>query len=107
MAAIEQPHATRLAEQIDRLAYHALRGEVWDKAVSYFRQAGAKAATRSAYREAVACFEQALEALTHLPKGHETIEQAIYLRLDLCSSLVTFREIRRAFDRLCEAKMFA
>src|SRR5262249_51322120 len=26
--------------QVDRLAYHALRGEVWDKAVTYCQQAG-------------------------------------------------------------------
>ncbi len=50
---LEQHHADRLAEQVDRLAHHAIRGEVWDKAVVYLRQAGAKATTRSAYREAV------------------------------------------------------
>ena len=33
----------RLAEQIERLAHHALRGEVWEKA-DYLRQAGQKAA---------------------------------------------------------------
>ena len=32
-----------VAEQVERLAHHALRGEVWDKAVVYCRQAGAKA----------------------------------------------------------------
>ena len=42
------------------LAYHALRGERWDKAVAYFWQAGEKALTHSAHREAVAAFEQAL-----------------------------------------------
>src|SRR5262245_49357145 len=61
MEAIERLHSHRLADQVDRLAHHALRGEVWDKAVAYCQQAGAKAAERSAYREAVACFEQALE----------------------------------------------
>ena len=38
-------------------------GELWEKAVAYLRQAGAKAMARSAYREAVAYFEQALAAL--------------------------------------------
>src|SRR6266496_4250111 len=47
-------------EQVERLAYHALRGEVWDKALAYCRQAGEKALARSAHREAVASFEQAL-----------------------------------------------
>ena len=43
-----------VAEQVERLAHHALRGEVWDKAVAYCRQAGEKAMARSAHREAVA-----------------------------------------------------
>jgi predicted ATPase len=43
----------RLAEQVDRLAHHALRGEVWDKAVTYCWQAGAKAYAASARWETV------------------------------------------------------
>ena len=62
------------------LAHHALRGEWWDKAVTCFRQAGELAFTRSAYREAVAAFEQALGAVQHLPENRET-RQAIDLRL--------------------------
>ena len=42
MEAIETLYADRLAEHIERLAHHALRGEVWDKAVSYCYQAGAQ-----------------------------------------------------------------
>ena len=53
------------------LAHHALRGELWDQAVTYFRQAGEQAVARSAYREAVAAFEQALEAVQHLPESRE------------------------------------
>src|SRR5262249_9390755 len=44
VAAIELVHAERLTEHVERLAYHALRGETWDKAVQYLRHAGAKAA---------------------------------------------------------------
>ena len=73
----------RLAEQVDRLAHHAFRGEVWEKAVAYSRQAGARAGSASAYQEAVASFEQALKALTHLPESRDTLEQAIDLRLSL------------------------
>ena len=61
--ALEALAADRLAEQVERLAHHALRGEVWDKALAYCRQAGEKAMARSAYREAVGYFEQALSAL--------------------------------------------
>ena len=37
---LETLYANRLAEQVDRLAHHAMRGEMWDKALLYSRQAG-------------------------------------------------------------------
>ena len=40
VAASERLYADRLTEQAERLAQHAFRGEVWDKAVAYCRQAG-------------------------------------------------------------------
>ena len=54
-------YAGRTTEQIEHLAHHAFRGEVWEKAVTYVRQAGEKGCARSANREAVRYFEQALE----------------------------------------------
>ena len=70
--ALEALAGERVAEQVERLAHHALRGEVWDKALAYCRQAGEKAMARSAYREAVGYFEQALSALSHLPETRDT-----------------------------------
>ena len=58
----------RVTEQVERLAHHALRGELWAKALAYCRQAGEKAMARSAHREAVGYFEQALSVLPHLPE---------------------------------------
>jgi tetratricopeptide (TPR) repeat protein len=104
---LEQHHAHRLAEQVDRLAHHAVRGEVWDKAVVYLRQAGAKAYGRSANREAVASFEQALAALAHLPETRDTREQAIDLRLDLRGALITFGDFGRILTLLREADTLA
>ena len=92
--AIERLYADRLTEQAERLAHHALRGEVWDKAVAYCRQAGTKALARSAFREVVACFEQALAALRHLPESRATQEQAIDLRFDLRTALLGTRRIQ-------------
>jgi len=105
--AIEAVYGNRLAEHVEQLAHHALRGEAWDKAVAYSRQAGLKAAGRSANREAVACFDQALGALEHLPEGRETLEQAIDLRLDLRNSLFPLGEHGRIIDRLREAEPLA
>jgi predicted ATPase len=44
--AIERLYADRLAEQVERLAYHALRGEVWDRAATYLREAAMRASKR-------------------------------------------------------------
>ena len=49
----------RGAEQVDRLAYHALRAEVWAKAVPYCQQAECQGARPWAPRAAVGAFEQA------------------------------------------------
>jgi len=81
--AIEKLYSDRLTEQVERLAHHALRGELWGKAVEYSHQAGVKSTTRSANREAIPYFEQALEVLGHLPENHQTIEKAINIRVDL------------------------
>ena len=37
-----EPRSKRLTEQVERLAHHAVRGEIWDKAVTYLSQAGAR-----------------------------------------------------------------
>jgi class 3 adenylate cyclase/tetratricopeptide (TPR) repeat protein len=107
VATSERLYADRLTEQAERLAQHALRGEVWDKAVAYCRQAGTKALARSAQREAVSCFEQALAALTHLPESSSTQEQAIDLRFDLRNAFWLLGDISRMLDHLREAATLA
>jgi hypothetical protein len=93
-----------LAARIDRLAHHALRGEVWDKAVTYCRQAGARAYDRAAFREAVASFDQALQALEHLPEPGDTRVLALDLRLALTRPLSTLGECERHLALLGEAE---
>jgi class 3 adenylate cyclase/tetratricopeptide (TPR) repeat protein len=85
--ALEQGFPGRAAEQVERLAYHAVRGEVWEKAVTYLRQAGAKALGRSANQAAGAAFEQALTASAHLPKTGLWLANTIDLHLDACTVL--------------------
>src|SRR2546428_3480189 len=46
----------RSPDQVERLAHHALRGEVWGKAVTCCQQAGTRAHDRAAFHEAVAFF---------------------------------------------------
>jgi tetratricopeptide (TPR) repeat protein len=73
----------------------------------YLRRAGAKATVRSAYREAVSCFEQALGALARLPPSHETAAQAIDLRLDLRTALTPLGHYREILGLLREAESLA
>ena len=86
--AIEKLYADRLIEQVERLAHHSVRAELWEKTVEYLHQAGKKAAVRSATQEAIAYFEQALEALEHLPESRQRIEKAIDIRVDLGPVLI-------------------
>jgi class 3 adenylate cyclase/tetratricopeptide (TPR) repeat protein len=97
----------RVADQVEQLAHHALRGEVWDKALAYCRQAGEKALARSAYREAVGYFGRALSALEHLPAQRDTREQAIDLRLALRNALLPLGSFERGLNYLCEAEPLA
>jgi class 3 adenylate cyclase/tetratricopeptide (TPR) repeat protein len=105
--AIEVLHRDRLGEQIERLAHHAVRGEVWDKAVPYLRQAGLKAAARSALPEARSWFEQALEILATLPESPSTLEQGFEIRLELRPLLGQLGEYPRVMQRLREAEAIA
>jgi tetratricopeptide (TPR) repeat protein len=97
----------QVAEQIEKLAHHAFRGEMWHKALSYCRQAGAKAMARSAQREAVGYFEQALTALAHLPENRQTCEQAIDLRFALRTAILPSGDFTRILAYLREAESLA
>jgi tetratricopeptide (TPR) repeat protein len=80
---------------------------VWDKALTYCRQAGTKALAGSAYREAVGYWEQALEALAHLPPERPMLEQAIDLHHDLYVSLVPLAQYEQMLMHLREAETVA
>ena len=105
--ALEALAPERVAEQVERLAHHALRGEVWDKAVTYCQQAGARAHDRAAFREAVAAFEQALQALARLLEPDDTRVLAIDLRLAMNRALLALGEHRRRLALLGEAEALA
>src|SRR4030095_8520340 len=105
--ALEALAGDQVAEQVERLAYHALRGEVWTKVLAYGRQAGEKAVARSAHREAVGYFEQARGALPHLPEQRHTREQAVDLRIALRSALWPSGDLGRILVYLREAETLA
>ena len=104
---MEALYASRLDEQVERLADHALRGHLFEKAVQYLRRAGARATDREAYPEAVVLLEKALEALSHLPDNQARAELAIDLRFDLRNALQPLGDRQRIAKYLAEAEQLA
>ena len=105
--ALEGLYASNLGPHYLSLGTHFREGEVWDKALAHFRQAGVNAVARSAYREATASFEQALLALGHLPEGEETTALAIDIRIDLRNALFPLADWARMGEHLHEAETLA
>jgi len=105
--AIETLYPDRRTEQVERLAHHAVRAEMWEAAEAYLRQAGSKALARSANREAAAYLEQALGALEHLPETHETLPHAIDIRFDLRNAFLPMGKFDTFYGYLREAEMLA
>jgi DNA-binding NtrC family response regulator/class 3 adenylate cyclase/tetratricopeptide (TPR) repeat protein len=101
---LEAQFPEMVATQPELLAHHALRGEHWDQAVTYFRHAGEQALAHSAYREAVAAFERALGALQHLPESRDTLAQAIDVRLALRHALYPLGELGQILVSLQDAR---
>jgi class 3 adenylate cyclase/tetratricopeptide (TPR) repeat protein len=105
--AIELLYADRLGEQIERLAHHAVQSGMREKAVHYLRQAGGKAAARSALSDARTWFEQAMTVLEALPDNRAALEQAFEIRLEMRSVLRQLGETRQMLDQLREAETLA
>jgi tetratricopeptide (TPR) repeat protein len=97
----------RLPEHWDALAYHAYRGKVWDKAVTYLRNAGDRALRSSSNKEAADFFAQALNALRNLPETPSTLTQAVDIRLNLRDALWALADLTQIHDHLCEAEAIA
>ena len=97
---IENLYRDRISEHIERLAQHAVRGELLDKAVRYLRQAGLKALSRSALENGRVWFEQALAILEKLPETKDNIELAIDIRFDLRNALHPLGHLEKCLGQL-------
>ena len=105
--AIEALYPERLEEQIERLAHHAVRGELHEQAVTYLRQAGLKAAARSALHDARTYLDQALSIVETLPETEFTLQVGFEIRLELRQTLAQLGDVARALERLLEAEALA
>ena len=105
--AIEQLYPDRISEHVERLAHHAARGRALSKAVRYLREAGSKAASRSANQEAVAYFQEALALLDELPATQEWLTQALDICIALGPALMLVKgapspEVEQLYERALE-----
>ena len=89
------------------VAHHFTEAGLPSEAVGYWRKAGQLAGSRSANREAVTFFEQALSVLEALPESESTLEQAFEIRLELRLVLNLLGEVRPMLERLREAEALA
>lgn len=105
--ALEEMYARNLEPHALAIGRHYHQSETWERAHVYLRQAGLAAAARSAHREAVACFEQALEAIGRLSPSPGLIEQAVDLRFDIRQSCAPLGDIERTVAHLREAEAAA
>jgi class 3 adenylate cyclase/predicted ATPase len=104
---IEKSYAAQISEHVERLGYHALRAESWDRAIAYLRQAGLKAAARSANVEAIDHLTKGLAALKHIPDGPDRVRLELDLQIALGPVLMTTKgygapEVERAYARARE-----
>ena len=81
--ALESLHAGHLDQRSLSLGTHFRGAEVWAKAARYLRRAGAEAQARSASREAIALFAQALAALQQLPETRDILSEELDIRIAL------------------------
>ena len=94
-------------DNLEKLAHHAFEGELWDKAVIYLRDAGARAVSLSSFRNAAFYFERALEGLRHLPRTDENLRNAVDLQVDIRNALFILGDFQQGLKLLQEAKAVA
>jgi class 3 adenylate cyclase/predicted ATPase len=111
MEEIEHLYPHWVTEQVDRLAHHAFKGEMWEKATDYLLRAGQKSIRRSAYPEALTHLSAGLGALARLPTTPDRLRTELDLQVSLGSAYLATRgwaapEVERTYARareLCDA----
>jgi tetratricopeptide (TPR) repeat protein len=106
LAAIERHAGTGRSEQAEARAYHAVRAEIWDRAVDALREAGTAAFGRGAITASVERIEQAIELLPRLPASADNTRRRIDVRLS-CTPLLARGQHARFGALVREAEQLA
>jgi len=105
--ALEQIHAQELDAFSAVIGAHYRRARVWSKASDYLARAGSRAWTHGAGREALTCFEDALQALMQMPKNLQDSELCLHLHLLANGAAVATSSYERGRHHLLEAERIA
>ena len=89
---------------IEDLARQAFLGSLWDKAIDFARQAGAKANTHSAYHEAAQFFEMALAAASQLDDSAESRRYRAEINIALSTTYPPLGEMNKGYEALERAE---
>src|SRR5262249_7516514 len=107
MEALEGQSGERLSEHVERLSHHAVRGEAWEKALTYSHQGGGKAAGGAGDGEAADYFGNALRLLKTRGDARQRISQELALQTARGAVLMATKgsaapEVERAYARARE-----
>lgn len=105
--ALEAVYAAQLDPHRARIGAHYREAGVWDRASTYLARAGFQAWERGAGREALACFEDALQAITRLPDTEERRELHVHLRIAANGAHVATGSYERGRPHLLAAETLA
>lgn len=106
-AAMQASSQAQNEDRVESLAYHAQRGELWDKAVVYYGLAGKRANNRSAYHEAEQFMEAGLGASRYLDNERKIVEQVLDICMNFRPSLGALGKYDRLLEVLSEANQLA
>jgi predicted ATPase len=106
----EGAYGARVGEHAAELAMHFERGQDYQRAVQYLRQAAENAMRRHAYQEEITLLSRALEILKLLPDTPERAQQELALQISLGAPLLMTRgyaapEVEQTYARaqaLCQ-----
>ena len=104
MEADEKVHSL---EDLDQLAHHTFRGELWEKAFDYYQKAGRRALKLSAISEAEKYFETLLTTAEKLPAGDMKASRTIEAQFDLRQVMILLGNLEEAKKVLQSARTTA
>jgi tetratricopeptide (TPR) repeat protein len=102
LAALEDEDAS--GREADALCYHATRAKAWAKAFAYGRDVARKCVGRSAFADATAYYEIAIDAVDKTPHSREREIEAIDLRTEARLAFMGLGRIAEWFDLGKEAE---